>query len=223
MLIENPYPKKPLPQPKKEKKTFLEKVSAVALGSFLVLLAPLVLGVVVSFGDSDPTAGQGAGWLFMIVAVFAGPVFVISLLLTIVAMFTSAVSDTVSRYKKKNEEETPAITPIAIPPAPEKSVKKTTHQITPLLGAILSKDISLVRTALTDDFENLNTAYAQNGNTPLHVAALNGYTDIVRLLLEQPGIDIGLTNNNGKTALDLARERDFIEIAQLIEGVPPRS
>ncbi len=90
--------------------------------------------------------------------------------------------------------------------------------ITPVLEAILPNNIALVQTALTDHPEELNTAYAQNGNTPLHVAALNGYTEIVRLLLAQPGIDTTRTNNQGKTALDLAREKGFTEIVLLLEN-----
>ena len=99
-------------------------------------------------------------------------------------------------------------------------LSKQTHNvtsssiITPLLGAIISGDMDLVRTALQDHPEHLNTAYAQNGNTPLHVAALNGKTEIVKLLLAQPGIDKTLKNNEGKTAADLAQEKGFAEIVE---------
>ena len=101
---------------------------------------------------------------------------------------------------------------------PKEKKLSISNQITPLLNSIISGDLALVQTALTDHPEQLNTAYAQNGNTPLHVAALNGYTDIVRLLLEQPGIDTTRTNNEGKTALDLAREKGHSEISQLLEN-----
>ena len=93
----------------------------------------------------------------------------------------------------------------------------SSNTITPLLGAIISTDIDLVHTALSEHPEHLNTAYAQNGNTPLHVAALNGKTEIVKLLLAQPGIDKTLTNKEGKTARDLAQERNFHEIAELLK------
>ena len=78
--------------------------------------------------------------------------------------------------------------------------------------------MALVRIALQEHPEHLNTAYAQNGNTPLHVAALNGQTEIVRFLLEQPGIDKTIKNKDGKTAFDLAQEKGFAEIAGLLNA-----
>ena len=90
--------------------------------------------------------------------------------------------------------------------------------ITPLLQAVMEGELEKMKEALAAHPEHLNTAYAPNGNMPLHVAALNGYTDIVRLLLEQEGIDTTRTNNDGKTALDLAREKGFAEIVQLLEN-----
>ena len=96
-------------------------------------------------------------------------------------------------------------------------VLNRSSQITPLLDTILSKNPDLVRAALQDYPEQLNTAYAKNGNTPLHVAALNGHTEIVRLLLAQPNIDKTRTNNVGRTALDLAREKGFEDIIKLLQ------
>ena len=108
-------------------------------------------------------------------------------------------------------------------PPEQKSTNKTltvstSTLVTPLLNAIIAKDLDTIRTTLTEYPEQLNTAYAQNGNTPLHVAALNGYTEIVRLLLAQPGIDKTLKNNDGKTALDLAQEKGLTEIAELLNS-----
>lgn len=98
--------------------------------------------------------------------------------------------------------------------AQELSTKPVT-QITPLFQAILDQDISALEKKLPNS--DLNRPFAATGNTPLHVAALNGYTDIVRLLLEQPGIDTTRTNNEGKTALDLAHLKGHLEIIQLLE------
>ena len=97
---------------------------------------------------------------------------------------------------------------------------ETNHEennITPLLNSVLTRELSIVRQILAAHPEHLNTAYAQNGNTPLHVAALNGYTEIVRLLLEQPGLDKTRKNKDGKTALDLAQEKNLTEIIALLK------
>ena len=95
--------------------------------------------------------------------------------------------------------------------------KQDLHHITPVLQAVFDGSIIKLRVALQEHPEHLNTAYAQNGNTPLHVAALNGQTEIVKLLLEQPGLDTTIKNNEGKTAFDLAQEKNLTEIAILLK------
>ena len=121
--------------------------------------------------------------------------------------------------KSKIKEELKASTnPIREPLANEQLQKaQISRQITPLLEAIISQDMGLVRTALQEHPEHLNTAYAQNGNTPLHVAALNGKAEIVKSLLSQPNIDKTIKNNNGKTAADLAKEKGFTGICNLLK------
>jgi ankyrin repeat protein len=61
-------------------------------------------------------------------------------------------------------------------------------------------------------------ATSSNGSTPLHYAAYNGHTDVVKLLLEN-GADPSIKDNTGKTAADIARERGRIEIANMIENI----
>lgn len=107
---------------------------------------------------------------------------------------------TCSSNKKQNEDFSP-------------SALTSTH----LLDSTATGDPRWIRAALAAHPEHLNTAYEQNGNTPLHVAALNGYAEIVRLLLQQPGIDKTRKNKDGKTALDLAQEKNFTEIAELLK------
>jgi hypothetical protein len=46
----------------------------------------------------------------------------------------------------------------------------------------------------------------ERGHTILMMAAANGYTEVVRRLLEIPGIDVEARNRDAKTALDIARE-----------------
>jgi len=55
----------------------------------------------------------------------------------------------------------------------------------------------------------------REGNTPLHIASLLGRTQIVKLLLDQPGINECIANYHGKTPLDLARNADVFQQLQL--------
>ena len=123
-----------------------------------------------------------------------------------------------SNYNKKQGNLPSGIPPMQLKSSPKvPDVPTSVFKLTELLQAVLTGDVDFVKAALENHPEFLNTAYAQNGNTPLHVAALNGYTEIVRLLLAQPGIDKTLKNNDGKTAQDLALEKGFAEIAQMLE------
>lgn len=55
----------------------------------------------------------------------------------------------------------------------------------------------------------------RDGNTPLHLAATLGRTPVVRMLLDQPGINDSVTNYSGQTPLDLARTPDIFQQLQL--------
>jgi hypothetical protein len=59
----------------------------------------------------------------------------------------------------------------------------------------------------------------RDGNTPLHLAATLGRTPVVRILLEQPGINDSITNYNGQTPLDLARTPDIFQQLQLARSI----
>ena len=85
----------------------------------------------------------------------------------------------------------------------------------PLYMVVLSQDLNQINQALLNGAD-VNNPYPENGNIPLHIAALNGYTEIVKLLLAQPNIDKTIKNKEGKTALDTAKERHRTEIVQLL-------
>ncbi len=85
----------------------------------------------------------------------------------------------------------------------------------PVYMMVLSQDLDKVKQALLNGAD-VNAPYPENGNTPLHIAALNGYTEIVKLLLAQPYIDKNIKNKEGKTALDLAKERNRTEVFHLL-------
>lgn len=59
----------------------------------------------------------------------------------------------------------------------------------------------------------------RDGNTPLHLAATLGRTPVVRMLLDQPGINDSITNYNGQTPLDLARTPDIFQQLQLARSI----
>ena len=58
-----------------------------------------------------------------------------------------------------------------------------------------------------------------NGNSALHAAAYNGYTEIARLL-RQAGAYSMVENDNHKTPIDLAYEQGHKSLAQMLEQVP---
>jgi hypothetical protein len=59
----------------------------------------------------------------------------------------------------------------------------------------------------------------RDGNTPLHLAATLGRTPVVRVLLDQPGINDSITNYNGQMPLDLARSPDIFQQLQLSRSI----
>lgn len=109
---------------------------------------------------------------------------------------------------KANETVAPVI-PVRLPP---------TSKITPLMAAVIHNDIQQLKELLPS--AEINRAYAGNGNTPLHVAAWNGYTETARLLLAQTGIDKEARNLAGKTPLDLAAEQNHQHIINLLKNNP---
>jgi ankyrin repeat protein len=61
-------------------------------------------------------------------------------------------------------------------------------------------------------------ATANDGGTALMLAASSGEIEIVRALLSK-GADVsGRFTQTGKTALILAREKDYIDIAELLQA-----
>lgn len=82
---------------------------------------------------------------------------------------------------------------------------------------IIKQDSPALQKALATGAD-INAPYPANGNTPLHIAVWNGYTDMVKFLLAQPGIDKNAKNLAGKTPLDLAEEKQLGEITRLLKN-----
>ena len=55
----------------------------------------------------------------------------------------------------------------------------------------------------------------KDGNTPLHIAAMQGRTTVVKLLLEQKDINDAIQNGQGRLPLDLSRNADIFQSLQL--------
>jgi ankyrin repeat protein len=58
------------------------------------------------------------------------------------------------------------------------------------------------------------------GSTPLHLASNCGYANIVKKLLDQPGLDVNAQNNSKETPLHLASENGHLDVAGQLLGCP---
>ena len=59
----------------------------------------------------------------------------------------------------------------------------------------------------------------KDGNTPLHIAAGQGRTPVVKLLLEQEAINDAIANNQGRLPLDVARTPEIFQQLQLARSL----
>ena len=75
-----------------------------------------------------------------------------------------------------------------------------------LLGAAQG-DTALVSALLKRSTINVN-ARGHRNYTPLHLAAQSGHPEVVRLLLQDPRINTGLVTADGKTAQQLAKDKN---------------
>ncbi len=85
-----------------------------------------------------------------------------------------------------------------------------------LAYACRNGDLERVRSIIDSDRASLQSADA-DGNTPLHIAALQNQAGIVEFLLtQQPDIDP--KNNSGETPLNIAAKRGYTELLRLLLG-----
>ena len=85
-----------------------------------------------------------------------------------------------------------------------------------LLEAVTAGDVGTVE-QLIDEEQSVNVKHPLDGYTPLHEAARMGHTDLVQVLLDA-GTDVYLQDKNYATALDIALEKDYIEIAKILSN-----
>jgi ankyrin repeat protein len=83
-----------------------------------------------------------------------------------------------------------------------------------IFTAVINRDISKVQSILDADKEAVNLKKG-NGNTPLHIAADNGYLDIVKLLISF-GADIDNKNNGNRSPLFYAMRSNHMDIVNVL-------
>jgi hypothetical protein len=86
--------------------------------------------------------------------------------------------------------------------------------------AIQCAEQPVVEYVLSDGAGTIDiNARDKDGNTALHVAAQHGRGHVVRLLLEQPGINDSIPNYQGRLPLDLARTPGIFQQLQLSRSI----
>jgi ankyrin repeat protein len=86
----------------------------------------------------------------------------------------------------------------------------------PLRIASLHGQVDVVR-VLLDAGVDINEAGKTTGNTALHVAACEGHKGVIRLLLVRKA-DFTVHNNDGKTALDVAKANKKMLVVPVLEA-----
>ncbi|KAL7800004.1 Oxysterol-binding domain-containing protein [Trichoderma ceciliae] len=82
--------------------------------------------------------------------------------------------------------------------------------------AMQCAEFPVIEYVLSDGLGSLDVnARDKDGNTPLHVAAMHGRTQAVKLLLEQQDINDAIANSQGKLPIDLARTPEIFQLLQL--------
>lgn len=91
-----------------------------------------------------------------------------------------------------------------------------------LWSAVYAHDARATQEALINT-KNVNEKHGIWQNTSLHYAARNGDLYILRLLLQEPSIDVNTLNINGTTALHLAIENNNEKIVQELVNANART
>ena len=191
----------------------------------MIFVLPFGCGII--GGVKSPSDFQAVGWLIMFLLFILGPILLVLMIgNTVVGIsYYRAKMKTPKEERLKWETTQRAEKERKKQQAEQEKIEQKRlsdlqkpQAVTPLLQSILDGNKEAAEKALKEYPDYINIPYASNGNTPLHVAVWNGYTDIVKLLLEQPGIDLYIKNKDGKTALDLAQEKNLTEIVNLLRN-----
>ena len=191
----------------------------------MIFVLPFGCGII--GGVKSPSDFQAVGWLIMFLLFILGPILLVLMIgntMVGISYYRAKMKtpkeerlkwETTQRAEKERKKQQAEQEKIE---QKRLSDLQKPQAVTPLLQSILDGNKEAAEKALKEYPDYINIPYASNGNTPLHVAVWNGYTDIVKLLLEQPGIDLYIKNKDGKTALDLAQEKNLTEIVNLLRN-----
>ncbi|KAH8908171.1 hypothetical protein BR93DRAFT_927211 [Coniochaeta sp. PMI_546] len=97
------------------------------------------------------------------------------------------------------------------------STQTTTLEDTTILHlAIQCAEQPVVEYVLSDGAGSIDVnARDKDGNTPLHIAAIQGRSQVVRLLLAHKDVNDAIANNAGRLPIDLARNPEIFQQLQL--------
>ena len=109
------------------------------------------------------------------------------------------------------------VSPLSFDPRIKESQSKTASlEENMLLSAAESGDIILVKQLLNSQTKMDINAFAEDGKTPLFLAAWNGQEIIVKVLMGSNNCDINRSDNMGWTPLQAASHRGFNRIVEMI-------
>jgi hypothetical protein len=84
-----------------------------------------------------------------------------------------------------------------------------------IFDAAKAGDVARIQTILQTTPKLVSLRDTAFGATPLHWTALRGHAEAARALLER-GADVGAVNNDGETALDVARRSKHTDVEMLL-------
>ena len=84
--------------------------------------------------------------------------------------------------------------------------------------ACAENEMGPIRRYVSDQGDDIDAA-TSGGSTGLHGAALKGHVEVCRFLVEN-GADTGKRDDEGETALDLARRKGHGAVVALLEAPP---
>lgn len=117
---------------------------------------------------------------------------------------TPGKSPAVSAYTPNQSTSTTPAVP-ALPSTPAYNQINPATKITPVMELVRKNDFAGAEKLVLQGAD-INIKDQVNGRTAVHYAALNDDKDMIELLKDKGNADLNITDNQGKTALDLALE-----------------